>query len=129
MGKDQNPWLPPGAEWIEWHGGDNPVPGAVVDYLLCEERMNREHATTQHKSHLLSWEHEGCFSDIVAYRVVTPAPTSTSRDELFSELVRTLTDVRVGGLTYWEPQTKLDYQNKSAMIARVDAVLSKARAA
>ena len=122
MDKTQNPWLPPGEGWIEWQGGENPVPGAVVECVFRDEPNSMP-------SDDLVWLHEGRAGDIVAYRVDTPAPTSTSRDELFDELVRTLQDVRGAGLSYWEPQTKLGHQNKSAMIERVNAVLSKARAA
>jgi hypothetical protein len=72
------------------------------------------------------WGHNIGWSDIVAYRVATPAPTAASRDDLFAELVTMLTEVRDAGLIYWEPQTERGYQSKCAMIARVDAVLQKA---
>jgi len=79
MDKDQNePWLPPGNGWIEWRGVENPVPGAVVDYLTYRERHTSEHYPMLMKSEDINWVRSHYTSDIVAYRVVTPAPTAFS---------------------------------------------------
>jgi len=57
--------------WIEWHGGENPVPGARVE---AKYRKGKNHSA---ESNWLSWAHpwssEGDEQDIIAYRVVTPA--------------------------------------------------------
>lgn len=60
------------ADWIEWNGGENPVPGAVVDVQLRDEAT-----ISAAKSETLVWSHkEGDMiwcDQVIAYRVVEPA--------------------------------------------------------
>ena len=57
--------------WIEWHGGDDPVsPQALV--LV---RWRKGHETTEPQpAGIYSWHHCDDYNDIVAYRLVQPAP-------------------------------------------------------
>ncbi|EDX5637797.1 hypothetical protein CSE89_004237 [Salmonella enterica subsp. enterica] len=54
--------------WIEWLGGENPVPGEMVEYKL----RNGEDKVLSRLSDHLHWGHIGALkgSDIIAYRVV-----------------------------------------------------------
>ncbi len=54
------------AGWIEWHGGENPIPGKQ-----CEVLLKRAYARTT-RSENWSWTHHGNYADIIAYRVVQP---------------------------------------------------------
>lgn len=50
-------------DWIEWAGGENPVPGQMV------EARFRGGATEVDLSDDWYWQHSGCHSDLVAYRL------------------------------------------------------------
>lgn len=54
--------------WTVWHGGDNPVPGEIVEYKL---RNGGDKVLSRLSDHL-HWGHIGALkgSDIIAYRVV-----------------------------------------------------------
>ncbi len=54
--------------WTVWHGGENPVPGEMVEYKL----RNGEDKVLSRLSDHLHWGHIGALkgSDIIAYRVV-----------------------------------------------------------
>lgn len=54
--------------WTVWFGGDNPVPGKMVEYKL----RNGEGKVLSRLSDHLHWAHIGALkgSDIIAYRVV-----------------------------------------------------------
>ena len=54
--------------WTVWHGGENPVPGEIVEYKL----RNGEGKVLSRISDHLHWGHIGALkgSDIIAYRVV-----------------------------------------------------------
>lgn len=54
--------------WTVWHGGENPVPGEMVEYKL----RNVEDKVLSRLSDHLHWGHIGALkgSDIIAYRVV-----------------------------------------------------------
>lgn len=54
--------------WTVWFGGDNPVPGEIVEYKL----RNGEGKVLSRLSDHLHWGHIGALkgSDIIAYRVV-----------------------------------------------------------
>lgn len=54
--------------WIPWHGGENPVPGKMVECMLSAGHRFRCAADS------LSWRHNGDCGGIVAYRVVEPKP-------------------------------------------------------
>jgi len=53
--------------WVEWSGGPNPVPGAMVDVRLRDGTLG-----TNCRSHVFAWGHPGSAGDIIAYRV-TPS--------------------------------------------------------
>lgn len=53
--------------WIEWGGGENPVPGATVEYRM------RKSETCEAEADDLRWDHHGTAGDIVAYRVTEEA--------------------------------------------------------
>ena len=71
------------SEWIEWNGGECPVPGDTrVDIMTRNGDVSSGGLTA--KSWF--WNHDGDSSDIIAYRIVeqSPAPTDapkTLRDE------------------------------------------------
>lgn len=52
--------------WTVWLGGDNPVPGKMVEFKM----RNGERGNDQLHSSVLHWDHHGEAWDIVAYRVV-----------------------------------------------------------
>lgn len=54
--------------WTVWFGGDNPVPGEIVEYKL----RNGDDKVLSRLSDHLHWGHIGALkgSDIIAYRVV-----------------------------------------------------------
>lgn len=54
--------------WTVWHGGENPVPGEMVEYKL---RNGGDKVLSRLSDHL-HWGHIGALkgSDIIAYRVV-----------------------------------------------------------
>jgi hypothetical protein len=63
-------WVPEGTSgWIEYRGGGNPAPGAKVQWLLLEERKDREFFPMEATSDALLWSDQ-----FVAYRIVEPAP-------------------------------------------------------
>lgn len=55
--------------WIEWSGGERPVPAKTPVYyqLRNEERME----VGAQLASRLRWQHDGDPYDIIAYRVVT----------------------------------------------------------
>lgn len=60
--------LLPGTDgWIEWGGGENPVPGATVEFRL------RDTDSCEAEANFLRWDHKGVSGDIVAYRVTKEA--------------------------------------------------------
>lgn len=61
--------VPDEVQWIEWNGGENPVPGATVEY-----RMRDLDFSCEDEADLLRWDHEGLGWDIESYRVKKAAP-------------------------------------------------------
>lgn len=59
---------PAGDGWIFWRGGENPCPGQIVEYQLRQGDVDRI------RSDCLFWRHIGHPVDIIAYRVIQPAP-------------------------------------------------------
>jgi hypothetical protein len=83
------PWYPPGEGWVEWAGGENPVPGKMVNWLLRHERAHETYDPFIARSEHVFSEKKTTQKElsVVAYRVVTPAPTpSADRDALFGEM-------------------------------------------
>ena len=54
--------------WIEWGGGENPVPGATVEF-----RVFSAYSPSEAEANFLRWDHKGVSGDIVAYRVTKEA--------------------------------------------------------
>lgn len=52
--------------WTVWHGGENPVPGKMVEFKM----RNGERGNDQIHSSVLHWDHNGEAWDVVAYRVI-----------------------------------------------------------
>lgn len=52
--------------WTVWFGGDNPVPGKMVEFKM----RNGERGNDQVHSSVLHWDHLGEAWDVVAYRVI-----------------------------------------------------------
>lgn len=53
-------------EWIDWNGGENPVPGKEINVRFrdgIEDHLPED-------SGIWTWAHEGHAGDIIAYRVV-----------------------------------------------------------
>ena len=59
----------PAGGWIEWAGGECPVPGQMVEW---KDRDGP--AGYRRLADSLRWTDEGDCADIIAYRLVTPAP-------------------------------------------------------
>ena len=68
------------SEWIEWSGGECPVP----PHTMVEVRY-QDGSTDHWLSHTVNWDQEGTSADIVAYRVVeqktAAEPTALSHQE------------------------------------------------
>lgn len=61
------------SEWVEWHGGENPVPGKMVEVRL---RTGDEFTGSDLSDHA-TWKHIWGDGDIIAYRIAgaaSPAP-------------------------------------------------------
>ena len=55
-------------EWIEWTGGECPVPsGTIVETELRDRRI-----LPAFNADTLLWDHADAYNDIVRYRVVKP---------------------------------------------------------
>ena len=82
------------SDWIEWHGGENPVPGAMVEVKLRMDDGGPRHEPTA-SSDRYRWNHlktddHASNADIIAYRVVSPAPvTDLWKDLSLSRIERT----------------------------------------
>lgn len=59
-------------DWIEWHGGECPVPAGTLVHLRF--RSGRETAYVQDAANW-QWEHWGGRGEIIAYRLDRPHPT------------------------------------------------------
>ena len=55
--------------WIEWCGGEMPVPRGVP--IEVRHRDGKKYATIAGGDHASNWQHSGLVWDIVAYRVVS----------------------------------------------------------
>lgn len=63
------------SEWIEWKGGECPVPaGTVVDYMLRDGEVVKSVEADQ-----LRWDFNGWQSDIIAYRLHVPQQSANTR--------------------------------------------------
>ena len=86
-------------EWINWHGGENPVPGKRVDVRI---RAGDESKISM-SSEFWSWKHIGGQGDIIAYRVVDEEQKTMRQFET--------------GATRDTNTDKLDYKGFLSMIA------------
>jgi len=66
-----------GDGWIEWTGGENPVPGQVVDVEL-----RNGFRIVDERSDDLAWPHHNNGGDIIAYRLTRPDQPEPERDAL-----------------------------------------------
>jgi len=74
--------ITPSDEWIEWNGGECPVPrDTIVEVKLrCGDVMGTSHTLTagdwckseDFPDEPSQWEHVGWADDIIAYRKVNP---------------------------------------------------------
>ena len=69
----------PGADgWIEWTGGENPVPGQRVDVRF---RDGDDFHGREVPSNDCNWEHDfHIASDIIAFRLASLSPAATADD-------------------------------------------------
>lgn len=51
---------------ISWHGGENPVPGKMVEYKIRDS----QYTAMTRLSDTLVWDHTGGIADIISYRVI-----------------------------------------------------------
>ena len=73
--------ITPGTDgWVEWTGGENPVPGQTVQ-VRWRDNTARLTPDAEYDSEAWSWEAHDLYCDIIAYRVVTP-PVSPSPSDL-----------------------------------------------
>ena len=76
LSRKQEPGVPTPGEWIEWSGGENPVPGKVVGYRCKSGESYVFHSET------IRWAHQDASDDIIAYRIVpTPGGQSPANQE------------------------------------------------
>lgn len=66
MSDEQDKW----GDWIEWNGGKCPVDDDVAVSVMLRFGSTMEVGDRPSR---LRWEHDGCPSDIAAYRIVRPA--------------------------------------------------------
>ena len=67
--------------WIEWHGGDCPVPfDTVVEVALHSEFLLGPRSAARY-----AWNHLGTRTDIIAYRTVTKQPDLEAAENLLRE--------------------------------------------
>lgn len=99
-----------GFDWIEWHGGEQPVPnGTKVDVILNDGTDDSECFNAEE----FRWDHWGSAGDIVKYRVVeqigpkraieTPVPDSrieNMKREVKEVLAKYRTPMQVAGSHY-----------------------------
>lgn len=58
------------AEWIEWAGGECPVPGETVVQTLMRCETPDDFNPVLDKAKYYGWLHEGLSCDVIAYRVL-----------------------------------------------------------
>lgn len=104
-------------DWIEWHGGENPVPGQMVNWQT-RNRPNRDDCETAVPSNALDWSHQ-CrrgFLPIIAYRLSRPATSAASEDGWSPVNVNDTVQVRLTDLgrethkAYWGPFSAGNYR-------------------
>lgn len=59
---------PTNGDWIEWNGGENPVPGKRVNVKFRNGTIDEDR--DREKSELWVWPHVDSSYDIIAYQVV-----------------------------------------------------------
>lgn len=64
-------WISMVNDWIEWNGGECPVPGETEVMMRF-----RNGATSVTRAKHCRWDHPGAAGDIIAYRVVSRPPAS-----------------------------------------------------
>lgn len=80
-------------DWIEWHGGENPVPGRVVD-VRCRDRRAMQ-CGPQLSEHFQWFHDDDERSDIIAYRLAAqPASEQVGTDEPSGEGVNPNPDLQ-----------------------------------
>ncbi len=88
------------SEWIKWEGGENPVPGKMVDIQFRDNDIVRDYNSDHWR-----WEYHNLMGDIIAYRV--------HEKELENKVMRTFET----GATRDTNEDKLDYKGFLSMIA------------
>lgn len=67
-------------DWIDWHGGENPVPGQMVNWQTRNE-PNRDDCETAVPSEVLDWSRpprQAGNPPVIAYRLARPATSAAS---------------------------------------------------
>ncbi len=106
-------------DWIEWHGGECPVPAGT----LIDVRFRDGDVLERVMSDGWRWSAEGLKADIVAYRISKPAEPpapDTSAEE--NRLWRRYSEVAMGLTGVGNPQNLAGWSAEFA-----DAMLSEAR--
>lgn len=65
------------SDWIEWTGGENPVPGQMVEWRERDGDVGSALCSDD-----LSWLSYDAHNDIIAYRVVSPPASAAKGEEL-----------------------------------------------
>ncbi|MBD8181656.1 hypothetical protein IFU25_08065 [Pantoea agglomerans] len=65
-------------EWIEWGGGECPVPEGVKAEIKFRDGDCAELDTWLD---ILEWRHKGYGSDIIAYRIIPEQPTNQNGEQ------------------------------------------------
>ena len=98
------------SDWIEWHGGEQPVPDGTKVVICCKDGSISDTAIDADN---FRWDHRECDSDIAKYRVVeqigpkraieTPVPDSrieNMKREVKEVLAKYRTPMQVAGSHY-----------------------------
>jgi hypothetical protein len=55
--------------WTAWTGGENPVPGKRVRFMMRDEASKMFERAMPSQADSLEWAHRGLCGDIIAYQV------------------------------------------------------------
>lgn len=84
-----------GTGWLPHNGGENPVPGKVVEYVMRDGAPGESPDADE-----LAWSHEAAAYDIIAYRIIEEAEI-TKEDSPAYPGTFTPTLENMGGVQLW----------------------------
>lgn len=117
----------PAADWVEWTGGENPVPGSIIEWRNAAG-MQAEHLSDEVSGF---GRPLGVNSPIIAYRVVSPAPaalegSSSSEGEGEHQLIERLLDAQQDINLAANETMSQPFADASALIDEIEPILRRA---